>query len=59
MPTRALVHTREAMDEALKLDFEPALQREAALQSQLGFAYDYLEGVAAFLDKRKPEFKDR
>lgn len=59
MPTRALVHTREAMDEALKLDFEPALQREAALQSQLGFAYDYLEGAAAFLDKRKPEFKDR
>jgi 2-(1,2-epoxy-1,2-dihydrophenyl)acetyl-CoA isomerase len=59
MPTRALVETRRALDEALKLDFEPALQREAALQSQLGFAHDYLEGTAAFLDKRKPEFKDR
>jgi 2-(1,2-epoxy-1,2-dihydrophenyl)acetyl-CoA isomerase len=59
MPTRALVETRRALDEALKLDFEPALQREAALQSQLGFAHDYLEGTAAFLNKRKPEFKDR
>lgn len=59
MPTRALVETRRAMDEALKLDFEAALKREAALQSQLGFAHDYLEGAAAFLDKRKPEFKDR
>lgn len=59
MPTRALAETRRALDEALKLDYESALKREAALQSQLGFAYDYLEGVAAFMDKRKPEFKDR
>ena len=59
MPTRALAETRRALDDALKLEFEPALKRESALQSQLGFAYDYLEGVAAFLDKRKPEFQDR
>jgi 2-(1,2-epoxy-1,2-dihydrophenyl)acetyl-CoA isomerase len=59
MPTRALVETRRAMDDALKLDYEPALKREAVLQSQLGFAHDYQEGTAAFLDKRKPEFKDR
>ncbi len=59
MPTHALVETRRAMDEALKLDFEAALRREATLQSQLGFAHDYLEGTAAFLDKRPPTFKDR
>lgn len=59
MPTRALVETRMAMDEALKFDFETALKREAVLQSQMGFAYDYLEGAAAFLDKRKPQFRDR
>jgi 2-(1,2-epoxy-1,2-dihydrophenyl)acetyl-CoA isomerase len=59
MPTRALVQTRHALDEAMELGYEPALKREAALQSQLGFAHDYLEGVAAFMDKRQPEFKDR
>jgi len=59
MPTRALVETRRALDDAMKLEYEPALKREAVLQSQLGFAHDYLEGVAAFMDKRKPEFKDR
>lgn len=59
LPTKALVETRRAMDEALRLEFEPALKREATLQSQLGFAHDYLEGTAAFLEKRKPEFKDR
>ena len=59
MPTRALVETRRALDDAMKLDYEPALKREAALQSQLGFSHDYLEGVAAFMDKRKPEYKDR
>lgn len=59
MPIRALVETRRAMDDALRLDYEAALKRESALQSQLGFAHDYLEGVAAFMAKRKPEFKDR
>jgi 2-(1,2-epoxy-1,2-dihydrophenyl)acetyl-CoA isomerase len=59
MPTRALAETRRALDDALKLEFEPALRREAALQSQLGFAHDYLEGTAAFLDKRSPNFRDR
>jgi len=59
LPTRALVETRRALDEAMKLDYEPALKREAVLQSQLGFAHDYLEGTAAFFDKRKPEFTDR
>ncbi|MFN3302661.1 MAG: enoyl-CoA hydratase-related protein [Roseateles sp.] len=59
MPTRALAETRRALDEALRLEFESALKRESALQSQLGFAFDYLEGTAAFLDKRQPAFRDR
>ncbi len=59
MPTRALVQTREALDAAMDLEFEDALRLEARLQSQLGYAHDYLEGVAAFLTKRAPTFKDR
>lgn len=58
-PTKALAETRRAMDEAMRLDYEAALRREAALQSQLGFAFDYQEGTLAFLDKRAPKFKDR
>ena len=59
MPTRALVQTREALDAAMDLEFEDALRLEARLQSQLGYAHDYLEGAAAFLTKRPPTFKDR
>jgi 2-(1,2-epoxy-1,2-dihydrophenyl)acetyl-CoA isomerase len=59
MPVRAMVETRNAMDAALRFDFETALRREAVLQSQLGFSADYLEGAAAFLQKRKPTFTDR
>lgn len=59
MPTKALVQTREALDASMDLEFEDALKLEARLQSQLGYAHDYLEGAAAFLTKRQPTFKDR
>jgi 2-(1,2-epoxy-1,2-dihydrophenyl)acetyl-CoA isomerase len=59
MPTKALVQTREALDASMDLEFEDALKLEARLQSQLGYAHDYLEGAAAFLTKRSPTFKDR
>ncbi|MDT9001779.1 enoyl-CoA hydratase-related protein [Paucibacter sp. APW11] len=59
MPTRALVETRRAFDEAMELNYEDALKLEAVMQSQLGFAHDYQEGCSAFLEKRAPQFKDR
>ncbi|MET0207721.1 MAG: enoyl-CoA hydratase-related protein [Burkholderiaceae bacterium] len=59
MPTRALVETRRALDTAMDLEFEDALKLEAKVQSQLGYADDYLEGAAAFLTKRPAQFKDR
>ncbi|MGZ5217691.1 MAG: enoyl-CoA hydratase-related protein [Caldimonas sp.] len=59
MPTRALVATRAAIDAAQQLDFAAALSHEAGLQSGLGAARDYLEGVAAFMAKRPPVFSDR
>lgn len=59
MPTRALVQTRLAMDAAQSLSLDEALEAEARLQGELGAAHDYLEGVAAFLAKRAPQFTDR
>jgi 2-(1,2-epoxy-1,2-dihydrophenyl)acetyl-CoA isomerase len=59
MPTAALVATRQAFAAAATIDFDAALDAEAAAQSALGFARDYQEGVAAFQAKRAPVFTDR
>jgi 2-(1,2-epoxy-1,2-dihydrophenyl)acetyl-CoA isomerase len=59
MPSRALAATRAAIDASQQLDFAAALSHEAAWQTELGGAHDYLEGVAAFMAKRAPVFSDR
>ncbi|MEJ6005395.1 enoyl-CoA hydratase-related protein [Paucibacter sp. AS339] len=59
MPVKAMAETRQAFDQAGLLEFEQALKLEAVLQSRLGFADDYQEGAAAFLQKRAPKFTDR
>ncbi len=59
MPSRALAETRRVLDEAMGLDFGDALALEATVQRELGHAGDFREGVAAFFDKRAPQFRDR
>ena len=59
MPIKALVAAREAIDAGQRLDYADALSHEAELQRSSGAAPDYREGVAAFMAKRAPVFRDR
>ncbi len=58
-PTRALGLIKRMMNRALVLDVEEALAYEAMLQEAAGRTADHHEGVAAFLEKRKPVFSGK
>jgi 2-(1,2-epoxy-1,2-dihydrophenyl)acetyl-CoA isomerase len=59
MPTRALALTKQALAASLSNTFEQQLLVEDKLQTQAGMTADYKEGVASFLEKRKPVFQGR
>jgi 2-(1,2-epoxy-1,2-dihydrophenyl)acetyl-CoA isomerase len=56
MPTRALVRTRQAMQAGRTNTLEQQLTLEGLYMRELGRSNDYVEGVAAFLDKRPARF---
>ncbi len=56
MPTAGLGMTKKALNESFVHDFAAQLQIEDRLQTAAGQTDDYREGVAAFLEKRKPVF---
>lgn len=57
MPTRGLGLTKRALNQSFSNDFTAQVEVEDILQSKAGNTEDYREGVAAFLEKRKPVFK--
>ena len=58
-PTRGFGLTKRAFNQSMGNDLETQLKLERDLQTELGEGYDYNEGVAAFLEKRKPVYKGK
>ncbi len=56
MPTQGIALTKTALNRSLHNDLEAQLEVEKALQAQAGASADTKEGIAAFLEKRKPVF---
>jgi 2-(1,2-epoxy-1,2-dihydrophenyl)acetyl-CoA isomerase len=57
MPTKAIGFTKRLLNESLTNDLNTQLHLEGNLQIEAANTSDYKEGVNAFLEKRKPEFK--
>lgn len=57
MPTKGLGLTKRALNQSLFNDLKTQLEVEDKLQTEAGMTHDYKEGVAAFLEKRKPVFR--
>lgn len=58
-PTQGLALTKRLLNAALTNDLDAQLDLEAKYQGTAGRTADYREGVAAFLEKRKPTFVGR
>ena len=57
MPTKALGLIKELFNQSMTNDLESQLALESKSQIEAAQSEDYKEGVAAFIEKRKPNFK--
>lgn len=55
-PFRAYSYGKRLINEALFKDLDQFLAVEARLQGELGNTHDFVEGVSAFLERRRPRF---
>lgn len=59
MPTKALGMTKELINASMTNTLEEQLSMESKYQIEAAQTQDYKEGVTAFMEKRKPEFKGK
>lgn len=57
MPTKALGMIKELFNKSMTNSLEDQLALESKLQIEAAQSEDYAEGVAAFIEKRQPNFK--
>ena len=57
MPTKGIALTKKLLNESFLNTLDKQLERERDIQVEAASSFDYNEGVRAFLEKRKPEFK--
>ena len=59
MPTKALGMIKELFNASMTNTLEDQLALESKLQIEAAHSEDYAEGVAAFIEKRQPQFKGK
>jgi 2-(1,2-epoxy-1,2-dihydrophenyl)acetyl-CoA isomerase len=59
LPTVALANTKQALNKSMTNTLEEQLRLESVLQIESASTADYQEGVAAFMEKRKPNFQGK
>lgn len=57
MPTKAIGLTKRLLNQSLNNNLEQQLTLEGNLQIEASSTNDFKEGIQAFIEKRKPEFK--
>ena len=56
-PTRAFALTKSLLESATAVPLDDQLELEVKAQTEAGLTHDHLEGVQAFLEKRRPTFE--
>ena len=59
LPARGIALTKRLLNQSYDNNLNQQLEAEAFAQETAGLTEDHCEGVVAFIEKRKPEFKGR